>query len=533
VKGTVTPSPLDADLTLSIRNGSIDPYAAYFPFKARFSGSFNGDSRWRVRIVDGKLLATSIGGNTWIDNLSATPGDAPAGTPPLVRGDRLALAGIDFDWPKYARVKRITITKPDVRVEREKDRSISLNRIFTATDAPTADGKTPAPAATPASSGGSTLPITLEIGAIVVDGGLVRVVDRTIDPPYSESISQLAITVDGLSSAPGKRADLTAKAVIGASGTVDIKGVVAPFGRFFADFGVELRDFALPAITPYVDDLTAWTIQRGTLVAHLHYTIEGDQLTSQNELTVGDLEVAPAGEDRAKAKLGLPLGTIVALIKDSQGQIQMNVPVTGPLNDPKFDFSEAIGAAVRNVVSNVVAAPFRAIGRLFKSDDNKIEKLTVEPVVFAPGSAAITPEMEGHVLKVAEFLKGAPGVTMRLASATTAKDVTALKTEAVNARLQARLAERKLDHPAAVAAEFTARFPQVKPLPSTDEQLARLVETEPVADGRLAELRARRLAVVKEALVAKGGIAATRLAADETAAGGEAGEGRVEFRVGS
>src|SRR5947207_14667432 len=109
----------------------------------------------------------------------------------------------------------------------------------------------------------------------------------------------------------------------------------------------------------------------------------------------------------------------------------MNVPVTGPLNDPKFDFSEAIGAAVRNVVSKVVAAPFRAIGRLFKSDDNKIEKLAVEPVVFAAGSAAITPEMERHVLKVADFLKGAPGVTMRLASATTAKDVTAIKTEAV------------------------------------------------------------------------------------------------------
>jgi hypothetical protein len=532
VKGAVTPSPFDADLTLSLRDGSIDPYAAYFPFKARFSGSFNGDSRWRVRLVDGKILATSTGGNSWIDNLSATPGDAPADTPPLVRGDRLALAGIDFDWPKYARAKRVTITRPDVRVEREKDGSISLNRIFTANEAP-ADGKTPAPAPPPAASGGSTLPITLEIGAIVVDEGLVRVVDRTIDPPYSESISRLAITVDGLSSVPGKRANLTAKAVIGASGDVDVKGVVAPFGRFFADFGVEVRDFALPAITPYVDDLTAWSIQRGTLVAHLHYTIDGDQLTSQNELTVGDLEVAPAGEDRTKDKLGLPLGTIVALIKDSQGRIQMNVPVTGPLNDPKFDFSEAIGAAVRNVVSNVVAAPFRAIGRLFKSDDNKIEKLTVEPVVFAPGSATITPEMERHLLKVAEFLKGAPGVTMRLASATTAKDVTAIKTEAVNARLKARLAERKLDHPAAVAAEFTARFPQVKPLPSTDEQLARLVETEPVPEARIAELRARRLAVVKDALIARGGIPETRLAADDAAAGGETGEGRVEFRVGA
>ena len=531
VKGAVTPSPLDVDLTLSLRAASIDPYAAYFPFTARFSGSFNGDSRWRVRLVDGKILATSTGGESWIDNLSATPGDAPAGTPPLVRGDRLALAGIDFDWPKYARVKRITITKPDVRVEREKDGSFSLSRIFTATGAP-ADGTTAGPAPTPATSGGSTLPITLEIGAIVVDNGLVRVVDRTIDPPYSESISRLAITVDGLSSAPGKRANLTAKAVIGASGAVDIQGVVAPFGRFFADFGVELRDFALPAITPYVDDLTAWSIQRGTLVAHLHYTIDGDQLTSQNQLTVGDLEVAPVGADRAKDKLGLPLGTIVALIKDSQGRIEMNVPVTGPLNDPKFDFSEAIGAAVRNVVSNVVAAPFRAIGRLFKSDDNKIEKLTVEPVAFAPGSAAITPEMQSHVTRVADFLKGAPGVRLTLASATTAKDVTAIKTEAVNARLQARLAERKLDHPAAVAAEFSARFPEVKPLPPADEQLARLIEVEPVPEARVADLRARRLAVVKEALLATG-VAATRLAADEAAPGGEAGEGRVEFRVGS
>ena len=547
VKGAVVAQPLDADLTVSLRDGSIAPYGAYMPFKARFGGSFNGDNRWRLRIVDGAIKAESNGGESWIDNIVVAAADAEPGAAPLGRTQRLRFSGIDFAWPGHARVKKITMTRPDIRVEREKDGTLTLRKIFevdgdrpgqpsaaptpTAKKEPAAKKEDAEPAAQP-----KPLPIALEFGEIVIEEGFARFVDRSVEPAFSESLSRLAVSVKGLSSKPGQRADLTAQAIVGGNAALDVKGQLAPLGRLYADLDVELRNFALPAVTPYVDQMLAWKIERGKLVAHLHYTVDGDQLTARNEVTLGNLEVAKAADDdRAKKRLGLPLGMIVSLIKDGNGDIKVNVPVSGSLSDPKFELGEAIWTAIRNVLVNVVAAPFRAIGRLFTSGDNKIEQLAVEPVIFEPGSAVITPSMEQHVLRVAQFLKGAPAVTLALAPVTSARDTASLRAQELTARLQAVQRDQKLpSYAQAVAAEFLARYPGTKPpLPPTDDQIAKLLELEPLPADRPSELATRRLQAVQQALETAGGIPATRLtAAAPVAPGDDTGDGRVDFRVG-
>ena len=93
----------------------------------------------------------------------------------------------------------------------------------------------------------------------------------------------------------------------------------------------------------------------------------------------------------------------MALIKDGDGNIHVNVPISGTLTDQQFDFSDAIWTAVKNVLVNVLKAPFRAIGGLFTSGDDKIEEIKVDPVVFAAGSAVLSPELERQTVRVARF----------------------------------------------------------------------------------------------------------------------------------
>src|SRR5215467_12132604 len=126
VKGSVTPVPFDIDFESSLRGGTVEPFQPYIPVKARFAGSINGDSKSHVTLDNGKLTATSRGRN-WVEKFALY---APGETTPAARFDRLALDGIDFSWPKYAKVSRIALTKPDVRVERDKDGVISLRKLF-------------------------------------------------------------------------------------------------------------------------------------------------------------------------------------------------------------------------------------------------------------------------------------------------------------------------------------------------------------------------------------------------------------------
>jgi len=542
LKGAVTPVPFDIDFESTLRNGSVEPFQPYIPVKARFAGSFNADSRNHVTLANGTVTATSRGRN-WIEKFALY---APGETTPTARFDRLALDGIDFSWPKYAKVSRIALTKPDVRVERDRDGAISLRKLFAPdpakADAPKPEAVKPEPpkkdepaAARAKAEQPGGLPIPVEIGMFVIQEGRAQFVDRTTTPPFTETISRFGLTIEGLSSTPGRRARVATQAVIGGSSAFDLQGEIAPFGEVYADLAGELRDFKLTSVNPYSDPLIAWAMKTGQLAIKVHYRIEKNQLTADNEVIVRNLTVAPTRQnDEVKKKIGLPLGMIVALITDADNGIQVNVPLSGELSQVKAGMGDAIWAALKNAVTNIVAAPFRSIGKLFKSKDGSLEDLQVDPVTFAAGSADVDPEMGKHLTEVAGFLKQAPMIKLALAPVAAPRDVETLKAQEVTLKVQRLQKERGLaDFDAAVAAAFKEQLPGVTPPESGEARLAALREREPLPDAQMHELLERRVAAVREALVKTEGIPAERLLPGTAQAppSDGAAEGRIEFQI--
>jgi hypothetical protein len=212
-----------------------------------------------------------------------------------------------------------------------------------------------------------------------------------------------------------------------------------------------------------------------------------------------------------KKRIGLPLGLIVALIKDGNGTIPINVPLTGTLTDRQFDFSDAIWTAVRNVIVNILKAPFRAIGGLFTSGD-KIDELRVDPLVFAAGSAVLSPELERQTVRVGDFLRRAPYVGLTLASVTSPADVEALKERAVTERVEKFQKEQGIaDLPTAVRRYFQVVVRDAQLPVKFEDQLLLLRRREPHPAARLEELRQRRLDATRERLAKAEGIQETRL----------------------
>src|SRR5881409_313640 len=543
LKGAVTPVPFDIDFESTLRDGSVEPFQPYMPVKARFAGSFNADSRNHVTLANGTLTATSRGRN-WIEKFALY---APGETTPTARFDRLALDGIDFSWPKYAKVSRIALTKPDVRVERDRDGAISLRKLFAPdpakADAPKPEAAKPEPpkkdepaaAARAKAEQPGGLPILVEIGMLVIQEGRAQFVDRTTTPPFTETISRFGLTIEGLSSTPGRRARVATQAVIGGSSAFDLQGEIAPFGEVYADLAGELRDFKLTTVNPYADPLIAWALKTGQLAIKVHYRVERNQLTADNEVIVRDLTVAPTRQnDEVKKKIGLPLGMIVALITDADNGIDVNVPLSGELNQVKTGMSDAIWTAVRNAVVNIVSAPFRSISKVFKGKGGSLEDLQVDPVTFAAGSADVDPEMSKHLAEVAGFLKKAPMIKLALAPVAAPRDVESLKAQEVTLRIQRLQNERKLpDFDAAVAAAFKEQLPGVTPPKSGEELLAALREREPLSEARMSELLERRVAAVRDALVKTEGVPAERLLPGTAPASSsdEPAEGRIELQI--
>ncbi|HEX2385132.1 MAG TPA: DUF748 domain-containing protein, partial [Candidatus Binatia bacterium] len=434
VDGTMTVKPIKADLKVVLKDADMSAYQRYLPISAPFAGRADADVAVSAT-MENELNATARGKVT-VRRVAIGPSGAP-----LVSVEQATVNAIDVRWPEQIKIGQVQIRKPYALVERAKDGTLPLRAVFS----PPGAAKPPPPAAPavapvavksapPAAEKGvvktpaapAQKKPAIDVGEIAVDEGNARFIDRTGEPPYTEELSRLAMKITGLSNARGKKGKLALQSVIGATGALELHGDIAPLGdTLFLDLDGELRDFAIPRVNPYTARILSWFARDGRLATKVHFLLDGDKLDAKTEIVVGRLELEKAGaDDQVKDKIGLPLGLIVSLMKDTHGEIRVNVPVSGSLSSPQFSLSEAIWTAVKNVLVNVLAAPFKLIGRMFTSGD-KIAGFAIDPVPFEAGSATIGETADGQLKQIGDFMRNSPAVRLSAAPVLSDSDILA------------------------------------------------------------------------------------------------------------
>jgi hypothetical protein len=549
VGGTVLLKPVKADLKVVVKDADLSAYQRYLPISAPFAGRADADLDVNAT-VDGAVVQAAARGKATVSSVAIGPKGAP-----LVSVQQASVTAIDVRWPEQIKVGQVRIRRPYAFIERKADGTLPLRAVFAPPGAKP-DAKPAAPAATPvsaktaapaeakppakaadakvpaAAATGQKKP-AIEIGDITVDEGNARFTDRTGEPPYTEELSRLAMNIKGLTNAPGKKAKLKLQSVIGATGALEMHGDIAPLGEtLFLDLDGELRDFSIPRTNPYTARILSWIAKDGRLTTRLRFRLDGDKLDAKSEIVVGRLALQKAkDDDEVKNKIGLPLGLIVALIKDSRGEIRVNVPVSGSLSSPQFSLSDAIWTAVKNVLVNILAAPFKLIGSMFTSGD-KITGFSVDPIPFDPGSSAIGQKADEQLKKIGEFMRGSPGVRLGLSGVVSDPDVAALKTQEVTARIQRYQREQNIgDLNSAAQRFFRQRYANIKPPETVEGVVAVLRDIEPASEESAKRLAARRVEAVRDRLTTTG-TEAQRLESEEKPPPPSVeGDGRVEFEI--
>jgi Domain of Unknown Function (DUF748) len=330
-------------------------------------------------------------------------------------------------------VERVTLRRPWVVVERDEHGAFPLRKLLS----PAENGTNAEPAAGGA-GGGAPTARTIAVRRLVIEDGGARVVDRSIAAPYAEDLTRLWAQITGLATAPADPARVEARGVIGGMGHLTVRGQVGAFGApLVVDLTSELRELAIPHVNPYLRHYTAWTASTGRVTTTVKARVDGDELNVRTQTQLGRLEVVRATpDDTSEKRMGLPLGMIVALLKDKRGNISLSLPVGGRLSDPKFDFHEAIWSALRTVTVKTIAAPVSWIGRLRVGPDSRIADIEVDPLAFPAGDGELTGKAAERVGAVAGFMKTLPGVRMILTPSVSLGDIEALKTAQIRARIR-------------------------------------------------------------------------------------------------
>ncbi len=387
--------------------------------------------------------------------------------------------------------------------------------------APTASAPASAASATPtapaAVAQADPLAPVVAFGPVSLVNGRVAFSDFFIKPNYSADLSDLTGKLSAFSSeASGGEpvlADLELRGRAEGSASLEVTGKLNPLAKPLAlDIVGKVRDLELPPLTPYSVKYAGHGIERGKLSVDVNYKVlPNGQLTASNRLVLNQLTF---GEPVEGAPNSLPVKLAVALLADRQGVIDLDLPISGSLNDPQFRIGPVIGKIIVNLIGKALTSPFSLLASALGGGDE------MSHVPFAPGSATLTPEAQQNLDKVAKALADRPALKITVTGTASLQDEReGLQRESLQQRV---LAEKRRANPGDTAPVSAAGYPALlkevyrradMPKPrnlvglakdlTVPEMEALLLAHQPATEAMAAELATQRGQAIRAYLVAQ------------------------------
>ncbi|NNB60945.1 DUF748 domain-containing protein [Pseudomonas fragi] len=396
--GDVNLSPVSArlkvttkDIDLRIAQAYIDPFIR---LELR-SGMLGSDLA--VDLKSTELLAFTVAGRAQVDQLHTLD---TLKNRDFLKWQKLVLEDVKYQHGDSLSLARVNLEKPYVRFMINDDRTTNIDDLLI-----------PQPAGTTAakSTASKEKPLGIHIGAIAINDGSANFADFSLTPNFQTAVQQLNGLIGTIDSRNPKPAPVNIAGKVDRYAPVTIKGSVNPFDPMASlDIATSFKRVELTTLTPYSGKFAGYRIRKGRLNLDLHYLITNGQLKAENKLVVEQLQLGEKVD--SPDAVDLPIKLAIALLKDTDGKISIELPISGDLNNPQFSVMPIIWQTVRNLVLRAAQAPFKFIGGLINGGGAE----DLGTVSFAPGSSELSPEAQKALTTLAQALKERPALRLEI-----------------------------------------------------------------------------------------------------------------------
>ncbi len=392
LKGTVVPSPLSAQLTIaadSLPLPALQPYADDLTSMIIKSGTASAAG---TLTLDAKGVL-AFEGAAGVENLATIDRELQQD---FVKWRAVEVAGLKLRTSPFSvRIREVAMHAPYARLIIGVNGMTNIKEVLApraaaadaaAVAAARAAKATPSPAASETSV---TLPprppraaLPVDIGVVRIDGGSMNFADLSIKPNFDTGIQELAGTIKGLSGRADSRADIDLAGNVERYSPVKITGkanYLSPVNHL--DLAAKFSNLELTDLSPYSGRFAGYAIERGKMTVDLNYKVEDRQLDGKHRIVINQLQLGEKVD--SPEATSLPVKLAIALLKDRDGVIDLDLPVSGSLDDPKFSVAGLAWKFVINLIEKAVTAPFALLGHLFGGGEE------VSYVDFAAGSSAV------------------------------------------------------------------------------------------------------------------------------------------------
>jgi len=536
VSGTVTPQPFRFNGTASCARLPIQDFESYIPDNVNvfvLGGTLDSTIRLNLALAnDGKPTGT-FSGSAGVRGFHAIDAQQEE--------DLLKFESLQFDQingnlaPFSLAIHQIALNGIYSRIAIRKDGTLNLQDLVTKEQAATQ--QVPAPAV----QGQITTAMTpaprtaqkgqLRIDAVTVQDGTIDFSDVHLPQQFRSTFHNLGGRVSGLSSDMNTRAEVDLRGNLENHSPLQITGTVNPLrDDLFVDLTISFKDIELSPATPYSGTYLGYQIDKGKLFLDLKYHIENKQLQASNKVFVDQFTFGNAVASDKATKLPVRLG--IALLKDRNGQINLDLPVSGRTDDPKFSIWGVVWQVVVNLFVKAATSPFALLSSMMGSSED------LSSVTFAPGSTLLATSEEKKLATLATALSQRPGLKVELSGyVDTQRDPEGYRAELLLHKMRQEKylelaknqqtkegddAEKMVLQPAEYSRYLKAvylkeKFPKprnligmVKDLPDAEMKKLIIANTK-VGDQELQQLAARRAAAVKQYLITQGKLESQRI----------------------
>lgn len=400
--GRLWPSPFKADVGLRLSNLALKPFASYLDQVALLKlKSGVADVAGKLHVQQKKDIALVFNGKFDVKQLALFEklDDQLFLRWDHLRSDKLSVSLM----PNRLNISTLQVVKPSGKFIINPDKSLNFKRVLRR---PAEPAPTPELTQKTASTTSSTETFPINIDAIRVSDAKLAFADLSLTPQFGTNIHSLNGVINGLSTQAGKVAQMELDGKVDEYGSAHISGSLQPFNATeYTDIKLAFVNIDMNRLTPYSGKFAGRRIDAGKLSVDLEYKIKQQQLVGTNKFVINQLKLGEKVESTDAADL--PLDLAIAILEDNEGIIDLDLPISGSLNDPTFSYTSIFWKAFRNVLTKIVTAPFRVLGKLFGGSDENFDGIQ-----FEAGVSEISPPELEKLAKVSEALAKRQGLAL-------------------------------------------------------------------------------------------------------------------------
>ncbi|MDY0132181.1 MAG: DUF748 domain-containing protein [Desulforegulaceae bacterium] len=362
IKGEFGIDPLFANIDSNLNNLYFDYANGYIPSDLKIlikNGKSDLSSKTALKIENEELKLSSQA-DLMVKDLNIIERESKKD---FFKLDSFEIKNLDFNLlPMKLDIEEIIISGINQKVLKNKNGKFNFEEIFP-------EKKEDSEIGEEVEAGSQVKPqeskelFPINISKITLKDVGADYTDFTLAPYFSTNFIINSAHLKNLSTQTFEGADLFLEGKVDTTAPFKANGKINPLlDDLLVDLQISLRSLDLTHLTPYSGKYIGRAIEKGQLSLNLDYDIKNRKIKSRNKLLLDQFEFGR--RIKSETAVNLPVGLAVSLLKDRKGEINLDIPVSGSLDDPKFKVRKAVAQALRNLVVKAVASPFSLVASI-------------------------------------------------------------------------------------------------------------------------------------------------------------------------